>query len=836
VASPFQIRAHLIFTGVPEGGLTPHGILPGYLAHYLVDSRQAEADWIATEPGERGTLNPADYINTVGTTSIETAANAALAAGADVFIEDSEVSKGFIEEVMFFLPGDGTDQGLIDLILDAHALAYAEFKARAPNIRYGHYDLFAAGNYLWHADPVTYASQLTALYANWSRLHQRWDGDSLVDDPRALYDIVACNAPPSPPTRPEMIAYIRAVLTAARDRLAPNDEPVWWYTNTHSYGSGDRGMPMPAEQTQRLLLAVKQEVDGVRYADGAFFWYEGMASQAWPYFRVSVLTSTAATWAAVTDAKFRIFIAASTEVAVTVDFTGVTDMDEVAAALESAVNTARDDDYGTLSVAWTGTELRFTLSHEGGTYTSPPGNRGQMTSLGFSFNADGAQSIGSDGYGLIDAGLGSATPVPFPAPTDEFDNWVLDGDGNLRDIYAAIGEARDGGTIPMLTLLTHLKAGQASNSSNIAHYTEGATIPETDIKAVRFQPDATTAKWWMLNSPDNGAFTDWDEADIAFTGILHLASGPPASGGDTVLDFKDASGTNSKLSLYAQDDGTLILLDRAYNGFVIGSETPNLVGGTYYIQIVAGTGTTAMVRLKVFTLAGVEVFDSGDMTVHTGTNNYARVYLGRTTTFNTSPMDIYWGPAGAAAGTTAVPVGFRGGSLRPTQEVDAGTWAVGSVEDLSDDDLDTVADTSDADTECEFSIQSLAAAGISTESILGVRLFSRMGRTDAAATAQLKLTSAASSVSTSTFTLTNDDEAYSLMQDTDPATSAAWTPSGLESATISAVSVDPGSGTTDLSEFSVEFLYIPRAAGGGGGQRRALGMLTGLGILDDDTE
>jgi hypothetical protein len=370
--------------------------------------------------------------------------------------------------------------------------------------------------------------------------------------------------------------------------------------------------------------------------------------------------------------------------------------------------------------------------------------------------------------------------------------------------------------LALLTLLTHLKVGQATNSSNSAHYTEGVTIPGTSIKAVRFQPGDSEQRWWYINN-QNGGFADWDEADIAFTGILHLASGPPASGGDTVLDFKDASGTNSKLSLYAQDDGTLILLDRAYTGFITGTETPDLEGGTYFIQIVAGTGATAALRFKVFALDTLEeVFDSGALTANLGANNYARVYLGRTTTFNTSPMDIYWGPVGVASGTTAVPAGFRGGHLDPDDDTTNDGWLFETDETPSDDDLNTYASVSDADSEIGFSVESLTAAGVSAESILGVRVFARMDSEESNdGTVQLKITSGESSASTSTFTIATQNEAYSLVRDTDPATSAAWTPAALGSVQIGVLSVDPGTSETRLAELSLEFLYIPAAAADG---------------------
>lgn len=384
----------------------------------------------------------------------------------------------------------------------------------------------------------------------------------------------------------------------------------------------------------------------------------------------------------------------------------------------------------------------------------------------------------------------------------------------------------------MLTLATWLKEGEASDSSGDGHYTTGALIPGTSIKGVRFQTPDSAPRWLMFNNP-NGGFSNWDEPTLCVTVPLHIAAAPPSGGGDTVMDFKDAGGT-SKLSVYAQSDGTLVMIDRDYNGFISGTQTGDLEGGTYWLQIAAGTGSSAALRFKVFSLAGSQVFDSGALTANLGSNNYARVQIGRTTTFNVSPMDFYYGPLAVASGSAAYAPGFRAGRQDPAAFAQQGNWTGGSVGVLGDDNLSTRLQTGSTSDELRTGVASRAASGIDAASVLGVRLFARMDSPTFDGQARVKLTSGGQSAQSGDFTISLADEAYSLVRDTDPATSAAWAPAALDSVQIGAVSVSMGTGSmVELPELALLSLYVPgEPAARTGGQRSLINTLDALGLLD----
>jgi hypothetical protein len=386
-------------------------------------------------------------------------------------------------------------------------------------------------------------------------------------------------------------------------------------------------------------------------------------------------------------------------------------------------------------------------------------------------------------------------------------------------------------TMSLLTLATWLKEGEASDSSGDGHYTTGAIIPGTSIKGVRFQPPDSAQRWLLFNNP-NGGFSNWNEPTICITAMIHIASAPPSGGGDTVMDFKDA-GSGSKLSVYAQDDGSLVLLDRHYEHIISGTQTGNLEGGTYWLQIAAGSGSSAPLRFKVYTLEGQQVFDSGPLTANLGTTNYALVQIGRTTTFNISPMDLYYGPLAIGSGTTPYPPAFRAGRQDPAAFADQGNWT-GTIASLGDDNLSTRMATSSTNDELRTEVASRAESGINAASVLGVRLFARLDSPSFDGQAKIKLTSGSQSAQTNDFTMIYSNEAYSLVLDTDPATSAAWTPGALDTVEIGVISVSLGSGSEiRAAELALLSLYYPeQPVASTGGQRSLINTLVALGLLD----
>lgn len=383
----------------------------------------------------------------------------------------------------------------------------------------------------------------------------------------------------------------------------------------------------------------------------------------------------------------------------------------------------------------------------------------------------------------------------------------------------------------LLTLATWLKEGEASDSSGDGHYTTGAVIPGTSIKGVRFESPDSAKRWLMFNDP-NGGFTNWSEPTINITAMIHIASAPPSGGGDTVMDFKDAGGS-SKLSVYAQDDGSLVLLEHDYNNFISGTQTGDLEGGTYWLQVVGGTGSSASLRFKVFTLEGQQVFDSGPRTANLGSNNYARVQIGRTTLFNTSPMDFYYGPLAISSGSTPFAPAFRAGRQDPAAFAHQGNWT-GTVASLGDDNLSTRMVTSSTSDELRTEVESRGDAGINAASVLGVRVFSRLDSPSFNGEAKVKVTSGSQSAETNSFTISLSNEAYSLVRDTDPATSSAWTPAALDTVEVGVVSVSLGSGAeVRAAELALLSLYYPeQPVAHTGGQRSLINTLVALGLLD----
>lgn len=378
----------------------------------------------------------------------------------------------------------------------------------------------------------------------------------------------------------------------------------------------------------------------------------------------------------------------------------------------------------------------------------------------------------------------------------------------------------------LVTIATWLKDGEASDSSGDGHYTTGATIPGTSVKGVRFQPGDSEPRWLMFNK-QTGVFASLDEPDIHITAMLHLASAPPTGGGDTIMDFKDDQGGTgvSKLSVYALDDGTLKFIDAGYSAFIKDSggsndlQTPVVEGGTYWLQIAAGTGATAALRIKLFTLDGTEVFDSGSLTANLGTENYDRIQIGRTTLFNTSPMDIYYGPLAIGTGTTPYAPGFRAGRQDPVEELTDSQWSVESIADFGDDDLGTVAATSTEDDRIRLAIQTRAQVGINAQGVLGVRVFARMDTTGMGTQATLFLWHDGNEAATDTFEISQfSNEAFSLIADGTPGSVESIEPEHLDEYNIGVTCVHPG--TTDVcecAELGLLSLYYPAEDSGGGG-------------------
>ena len=359
------------------------------------------------------------------------------------------------------------------------------------------------------------------------------------------------------------------------------------------------------------------------------------------------------------------------------------------------------------------------------------------------------------------------------------------------------------------------EAGSApAEHSIISNSSVQSSIVKNGTYAYRANPSTTnTGAVTIFPYAADGATTN----AIACTnpcsiGFWFRADTIPASLEEQMLDFQNNAGGIGYLTL--ESDGQIGLYD-ASPAAGIGTSTTALSSGTwYFIELQVSGGATAAYELKidgVSQFSGTRSFDAGTIRA---------ISLGKRTNRNGQTVDFYYDDfymndssyitnARNSKVLAMVPNATGGTYTAFAAGTNSSNFA--EADEIPNDSDTTYVKSTNADEAVAFGMQNTSAVGISG-TILGMRAVARLRDETGTSINSLRIRSGATDNDT---TARDPGASYASTQkvyETDPATSAAWTTSGLDAVEVGATDGAGSSVRIRLTAAYAMVYFTPAAA------------------------
>jgi len=357
---------------------------------------------------------------------------------------------------------------------------------------------------------------------------------------------------------------------------------------------------------------------------------------------------------------------------------------------------------------------------------------------------------------------------------------------------------------------TGFETGDAEESASTSGTVSvQATTVRTGVYALRTNPATTGSGFHDYRAHStNGGVANINAATLYLRFYFRYAT--KAAANDEVIF--DTFGAARKLEVRLNSSGNLVLYDNLLGLLATGTAVLN-ANTWYLIELVAGTGTTASIEVKVDGVSDIST--TGDTT----TTNHHRVRLGKVANRNGNSVDYFFDDV--VYDDAALPDANAAVQVMQADSDGAYTaWTIGAGGAISDWDavdelpsdgaitylLSTLV-INDATT---VGLESAASAGISG-TVNSVKPFITHQRDGAAnGTIKLRTRSGGTDSDAATFNPLAGVGTHCIVHNTDPTDAAAWTLSKLDALEYGGVEGE----TTDRSRWQcggVMVLYTPGA-------------------------
>lgn len=331
----------------------------------------------------------------------------------------------------------------------------------------------------------------------------------------------------------------------------------------------------------------------------------------------------------------------------------------------------------------------------------------------------------------------------------------------------------------------------------------------------RAYPTTTATGYTNLATPSTstGGNAEFDLATLYCSFDFKIVT-LPGSGAEEFWCSKTASGSSYKLSCRINSSGNVVV----YVGgtTLLATGTAALSTGTWYrVNVKSPTGTNVAWEVTV---------DNGTVESLSGTctsaNNNARVAVGKSVDRSSQTVDFYYD--NMLVGDSAyADQGARIKLMSPDGDGTNTAWTIGSgsgAEWTIVDDLpvagatDYLVSTGTSGDESGVTLESTTTAGISGTIV--VAKYMTYSRTQSGTGSfKMRIRSGSNTIDLITLAPGNTGTAYAQMSVNDPATSAAWTTSGLDSAELCSVENMTGTPYSRWYYGHLCVAYVPASSG-----------------------
>lgn len=311
-------------------------------------------------------------------------------------------------------------------------------------------------------------------------------------------------------------------------------------------------------------------------------------------------------------------------------------------------------------------------------------------------------------------------------------------------------------------------------------------IVRSGTYSVRCNPTTVDAGGIRLAYPgSNGVYAIGTSINDLYTQFYFYIATLPASSAEFIFSARTPT-ANNKLSTKITSTGKLQIFDT--NNVQIGSDgTTTLSTGQWYqIRIRVGTGASATYSLSI---NGTSEFSG---TANLSTEVSQDIYYGKWSDSASQSVDFYFDdiieddatfPSGAVKIVALRPVS-NGSTMSFTSGTGASDYT--QVDEVPPDDADYVmSPTTGNPNTALFYLQTLTTLGISASSILALKINTRTRENSSVSSASLlRIKSSSSNLDSTTLNGTTSIAYRGLVALVDPATSTAWTSSGVNAVEI----------------------------------------------------
>ena len=366
--------------------------------------------------------------------------------------------------------------------------------------------------------------------------------------------------------------------------------------------------------------------------------------------------------------------------------------------------------------------------------------------------------------------------------------------------------------------LTGLEAGTLSELDAATSNTSVVTSPvRTGTYALRCNPTLTaTAAVTLAGVASGGGTNGYSVATMYHRFYFRYASG--LGGKPTVGDeeiFRARATSSIKFQLRIDSNGKLVAYQQDLTS--LGTGTTVLSADTWYrIEVSVGTAAAGSGVWEV-KINGVSEL-SGSTADLLNTNN-TRSQLGKATNYNGNTVDFFYDDV--LLSNSAFPGAGEHKLMYPDANGNYQTWSIGAgsgshyqvVDEIpTNDDTDYLLSSGTSGNAETQALISSATAGISgtINTAKAYNFARRNGGTNGSVKVRLR-SNTTDTDNSGAFATTGAYNTVCLIADVDPATSAAWTTSGLDSAEVGLIENQTGANTSRLTVSYLMVDYTPSA-------------------------
>lgn len=316
-------------------------------------------------------------------------------------------------------------------------------------------------------------------------------------------------------------------------------------------------------------------------------------------------------------------------------------------------------------------------------------------------------------------------------------------------------------------------------------------------------------------SADAGAIT------TSFTGFAFKAVTLPAANEEPIAIITDQTGGTAKAELRITSGGILKLYGVGSLSLLATGTNPLVAGTYYYLEMKIGNGVTGVYEVRIngnseFSGTGnVEGTNTGDLRL-----GKVRNVNGQTVDFYYD--DVYLDDAAYLSTTTSFPAvkillpNAAGGSAGWTNGTGTTFAEVDEVPPESDGtDLTYIqASAVQSSTFSTFRVQSTTTGGVTgTVKAVGGYVWAKTASTAGTSTVSMRVRNVTTNSDTTGIELTTAYVALQLVLATDPATSSAWTLSGVDTVEVGMTAAT----IAQTQRFSAAYIFVVSVVTTGGG-------------------